>query len=501
LAIFGRKKPADETEPKTDAGPTESATVIQSPEKAARFFSHAKTVQETGNYEYAMALWLDGLRQDPFSMLGLESFFKAAASFLGENAKGPSKDTLRQFGGRGEVDRYLRALLDWGMEPESAVLAVRAAASAAQLKLAEPTYWLGERALVAILREKRPRKDLLVKMISVFSEVGAYDKAVEAGEAACRVDPSDGQLSAQVRNLAAQATMTKGGYDQTGQAGGFRANVRDLEKQRQIEEGERIVKTDETIDRLLKAAQEDYKSRPDDPAAINTFARRLIERGTDQDLALARQVLNKAFEETKQFRFRDIAGEVRLRIAQRNLDKYREAAEANPSDEKAQDNYRRAQAKYAEMEIEEFTAKVEAYPTDNKVKLDLGKRLFHAGKVDEAIPLLQRAQHDASRRVEAMYYLAQAFQRIDYTDEAINTYRNAVDAYKVATDEMGMSLRYGLLTALQTKAQNDRDLAAAEEADKLASTLAIQQFDYRDIRQRRDTLKKLINELKRGDAA
>ena len=40
---------------------------------------------------------------------------------------------------------------------------------------------------------------------------------------------------------------------------------------------------------------------------------------------------------------------------------------------------------------------------------------------------------------------------------------------------------------------------SAEEADKLASAIAIHQFNYKDIRARRDVLKKLIADLKRGD--
>ena len=62
-----------------------------------------------------------------------------------------------------------------------------------------------------------------------------------------------------------------------------------------------------------------------------------------------------------------------------------------------------------------------------------------------------------------------------------------------------MELRYGLLTSLQTKAETDRDLAVAEGADKLASAIAIQLISYRDVRARRDTIKKLMADLKKGD--
>jgi tetratricopeptide (TPR) repeat protein len=500
LALF-RKKDQDGGGGDGADKPKGPEPLRQNPEAAAKFFTHARTVDETGNYEYAMTLWLQGLRQDPFSMTGLDRFFDSCAKFLREGNKSPSKETVNQFSGKTEIDRYLTALLAWGMKPRDPSAAVRAAEAASKLNLGEATYWLGERALVPILEDKKPRKDLLVKMLAVFSSIGAYDKAVLAGEAAVRMDPSDGKLAAEVRNLAAQATMTAGGYDQTGQAGGFRANVKDLEQQRRLEEGERIVKTEETIDRLVRDAEDDYKRRPEDPPAINVYTKRLLERGRPEDLKRAREVLKVAFEKTKQFRFREMAGDIQLRQATAKLNQYKEAAEREGADDKAKQTYRLARAEYARMEIAEFVLRVENYPTDNGVKFELGKRYFETGEVDKAIPLFQKAQHDAKRRVDAMYYLAQSFQKIDYTDEAINTYRNAIDAYRIETDEMGLALRYGLLTALQTKAEKDRELPAAEEADKLASTIAIQQFDYRDIRTRRDTLKKLITDLKRGDAA
>ncbi len=470
------------------------------PVNAAKWFDRAQAVHETTNYEYAMQCWLSGLRQDPTSMRGLEEFFKSTAAFLTESGgKAPSKDTLKMFGGRSDVERFLVALLNWGIEPRDALLAVKAAEASAKLGLPEATFWIGERALVATATEKKPRKDLFIKLIEIFSKIGAYDRAVVAGEAAVKLDPSDGRLAADVRNLAAQATMTKGGYDQTGQAGGFRQNIRDADKQRQLEEQERIVKTDETLDRLVKQDEEDYRARPDDPAATLKYARRLMERSRPEDLKRALDVLKRAFEVTKQFRFREMQGDLILRGAAKKLGKYKDAAAAAPNDAKAQAQAKMAQAEYLRMEIEEYKLRVENYPTDLGMKFELGRRLFDAGDTDGAIALFQEAQQDAKRRVDALNYLGQAFTKIGWTDEAVHTYRQAIELYKIGTDETGMSLRYGLLSSLQTKAEADRDLAVAEEADRLASTIAVQQFNYKDIRTRRDALKKLIGELKRGD--
>jgi hypothetical protein len=293
--------------------------------------------------------------------------------------------------------------------------------------------------------------------------------------------------------------MAKGGYEQAGEAGGFRSNVRDLEKQRRLDESERIVKSEDTLDRLVNDAAEDYAKRADDPAAIMLYAKRLMERGRPEDEKRAREVLKRGYETTKQFRFRETEGVLKLRIAQRKLAKYRDDAEQAKGDAKAAELYKQAQAQYAAMEIEEFKLRVDNYPTDLGLKFELGKRYFGHGDTEQAIALFQQSQEDARHRVESLNYLGQAFHKIGWVDEAVHTFRKALESHKTPSDEMGMELRYGLLISLQSKAQSERDQAIAEEADQLASAIAVQQIGYRDVRARRDAIKKLIAELKRGE--
>jgi tetratricopeptide (TPR) repeat protein len=507
LALFGKKKPPEEgaapgggTEGSKGSAPGDGKFEVHA-DKARKFFEHAKAVHDATNYEYAMTLWLSGMRQDPTSMAGLEGFFTSAAQFLAAGKKSPSRDMLRQLSGRGDVERYLTGLLDWSLRPLDPALAVRAAENAAKLGLAEPAYWIGERAINAVARDKKPRKDLYLKLMGAFSKVGSFDKAVEAGEAAVRLDPLDGRLSAEVRNLAAQAAMSRGGFDQTGEAGGYRRNIRDAEKQRQLIEQEQIVKSDEAIDRLVAIAEGDYRSRPNDPAAVAVFIKRLRERGRPEDEKRAYQVATQAFEATKEFRFRQIAGEIKLRQAERKVNELSEKAAANPEDATAVDNARRARTRFVEMEVEELLERAKAYPTDLNVKHELARRFNVLGQYDEAIPLLQQSKEDAKLRVDALSQLGAAFLATGYIDEAVYTLREARQHHKIDNDELGLELQYKLLAALQTKAQTERELAAAEEADKIASSIMMQQFNYKDVRTRRDAIKKLIVELKRGDAA
>ncbi len=506
LALFKSKKEADPKAQADGAGAggggngaagTGEAGPQYSPDKANRFFEHARTVHETTNYEYAMQLWLQGLKQEPTSMRGLEGFWASAVAFT-SGGKAASKDTMRLFGGRSDVEKYVDALLQWGVKAMDPLLAVKATEAAAKLNMPEPTYWIGERAMGVAANEKKPRKELFLKLMEIFGKIGAYDKCVEAGNAAIRIDPSDGKLAAEVRNLSAQATMSRGGYDQTGQSGGFRQNIKNLDKQRQLEEADRIVQTEESIDRLIRDAKVNYDARPEDLPTITVYIQRLKQRGRPEDEKTARELALKTFETSKQFRFREIYGELRLRMASRKLAEYKLAAEKNATDAKAQAAYTQARLKFAEMEIEELKLRVEAYPTDLGLKYQLGKRDFELGNFDDAIALFQESQKDAKHRLDSLYCIGLAFQKKEWVDEAIHSFRQALELHKTHSDELGTSLRYSLMTALETKAGIDKDLSLAEEADKIASSIAIQQINYRDIRARRDSIKKLIGDLKRG---
>ncbi|MCA9279640.1 MAG: hypothetical protein H6815_10195 [Phycisphaeraceae bacterium] len=481
-------------EAEVDDGPI---TPVQSePDKAARFFEHAKTSHEAGNYEYAMQLWLRGMSFDPSDMNALESFFKAAAAFLRSGKKGVSKETTKVLDGKGPTNKFTLALLQWGIKPESASSAVRATDLSSKLGLPETTYWLGERAVNAVIRDKRPSVSRLKTLVASFGRVGAYDKAVETLGLAAQLDPNDSSLQNDMRNLAAQAAMSSGGYEDSDKEGGFRKNIRNLDEQRAMEEADKLTKTEDSLDRLVGMTASKYQENPDDLPAATNYAKRLIERGTEEDEANAFRVLSRAYEQSKEFRFRQMAGDLKLKRARRKLSDYRTAAEAPNASDQEKLYYAKAQRKYVEMEAEEFQLRVEAYSSDLTLKYELGKRYVELSQWNDAIPLFQASQRDPKVRISSMMLLGRCFFEIDWLDEAIQAFEEANENHKSTTDELSTEIRYNLLIALQKKASDTRDVNVAERADKIASSIALQQFDYRDIRERRNVIKALIKDLR-----
>lgn len=504
MAIFGKKKAEEQEGVNGAADASEAVDEAFSPKKAKAFFDRAKTVHDSTNYAYAMQLWLNGLRFEPVSMEGLNGFLTSAAAFhaeTGEDGKGKSVKALKEaragLTAKGRVGKYILALFDFGARPADLGAALRAGELASELGLRDAAKYVLRRAFELAAADKKQKKDNYVRLMDAFEAVEAYDLAVEAGNAGVRMDITDADLQNRVRNLGARATMSRGGFDEVGEEGGFRKNIRDATKQRQLEEAERISKTDEVKDRLVLQAEEEYRARPEDIPTIEKYGRALRERGKNTDELKAISLYTKAYKDTGQFKFRQMSGEIQVRRSRREVSRHKHAWEASPGDEGLREAFEKSRRALLELEINELELQVEKYPTELTLKYELGKRYFEVGKLQEAIEQFQLAQEDAKHRRGVLLYMARAFLALDgWLDEAIATYRRALEGLDDEKSDVGMEIRYGLMAALQRKAETERDLTSAEEADKLAGGIAIQSFGYKDIRERREAIKKLIGELK-----
>ncbi len=479
-----------------NGAPGSEAAIGFSPEKARKFFDYAQTMHEASNFPYAMTLWLQGLGQDPSSVKGLENFFRSAGAFLGDQQKKkPDKETVNAVSGRGEISKYLLALLEWSTNPREAKLAIKAVEIAAKFGLREPTVWLGRRAFAIAADDQRPREEHFRKLLEIFEKLGEYDLAVQAGEMATRINPADATLAARVKNLSAESTMSRGGFDST-EEGGFRKNIRNSDKQKALEEEEGVVKSDETIDRIVARAKAAWEERPEDNPSIIKYVKALIDRRKGDDEKVALDLLERTYERTREYRFREFADQIRLRQARWKAALAKKAAEQSPGDEAAQAASEAAQRQFAELRVQVGEGQVAAYPTDLSKKYELGRAYFDLERYEDAIGMFQEAQNDAKRRTEVLGYLGKAFQSIGWQDAAIDTYRKALESRPDMDDEITMDLRYGLMGALKEHAREQRDVEAADEAYKLASGIAMQNFNYRDIKEQRQEIKALLDELK-----
>ncbi len=494
MGLFDRFKSSKPEDDKAKAAKPAAGSLDFNPAKANSWFVHARNAQETGNIEYAITCWLSGMRFDPGNIGALEDFFKCAAQYRGESAsKAPTKDMVKALAGSTSVDKFLLSLLNWACKPNDGDLALKAAMSPAEIGLEGPAKWIGPKALELLARDPKPKKDHFIRLMEAMAKFKLYDVALRAGEIALKLDPTDIGLGTDVKNMAAQATMSKGGYENTGDAGAFRGNLRDADKQKRMEEEGRVVRGADAATNMVEATKAEYLGAIQDRALIRKYIEALLNRQAPGDEQAAIAVLDKAFKDTQEYRFRQMGGDLKIKLGRRELKPLREAADAG--DEATKAKYEAAVAKQLELEISEYSSRVQAYPTDLIVKYELALRYIEVGRHNEAIEQLQLAKSDGRNKMRVLLAMGRSFVAIGWADEAVDTFRQALEGQ--ADLEPGtLDLRYELMCALQMRAEKDRDVAAAEEASAIASKIAQQQFGYKDIRQRREAIKALITQLK-----
>lgn len=495
LAWFSRKKEDGEGGDETGGD-----GLAVDPLKARPWFDRAKVTADTRNYEYAITCYLTGIKWDPTNLEMHENLLEVAGVFRSSGGKPASSKDIKGVMGdkKRPIDKFVGAELAWVRDAMNPALALKAMQAANEVGLSEVAYWIGERGMRAAAHHKKPTKAMFVSLMNEFETCGGWDKAVECGHAAMRLDNTDSKLEGHVRNLSAQATMDRGRYDEgVNEEGGFRSSIKDAEAQKAITEEDSLAVGEEAEARRLARAREAWEEKPTATDRIQKFAELLRKSGKEDLEKEAIKVYYRGYKDTDEYRFRMLAGDIQLMLDRRRLRKLEARAEETeaPEDrEKAEE----ARVVLLQKEAQEYQERTENYPTDLGLRFELGKRLYALKQFDEAIPVLQLAAQDARFRAKTQHLIGKCFLEKEWFDEAVESLREATNAYEIKDDDRHLEMRYDLMDALERYANDNDDLDAAEEANKIASGIALKQLNFRDIGARRDTLRALVKKLKKG---
>ena len=245
----------------------------------------------------------------------------------------------------------------------------------------------------------------------------------------------------------------------------------------------------------MERAKSDWEEDPLNQNNIAKYADLLRKEGDDDHDKEAIRVLLEGFKRSKQYRFRMMAGDVKLAMERRKLRALREKAESGGLEEDLA-KVQQFEMKLKEAELAEYAERVEKYPTDLRLKYDYGKRLFDIERYDEAIPVFQDAMDDARNKASTAHYIGLCFLKQDWVEEAVESLRSAVDMYELKDDEVHLGMRYDLMEALAKQAEENDDLETAEEAFSIARGIAMKKLNFREIKSYRDRLRELVKKLK-----
>jgi tetratricopeptide (TPR) repeat protein len=512
VALFGRKKPVDGSDsgasgggakppggsdngaPADDSGGKSDFT--PEPAKARKWFEHARTAADSSNFEYALTCFANGLKFDPEDMAAHQNMYESAVRLHGRGGKPAAGRDIRAIEGPGAVEKFAAAEFAWMRDLTNAGAALKLIQTAVKAEQREFGRWFAPKLLNVLMKQKKPSKGDYLAAMASLTQVGAWEQALHCGSLALQLDPTDAALSAELKNISAQRAMDQGGYEEAaGQEGGFRKFVRDEEKQRELDEAESLSGAGSSEERNLLRAKKAYDENPVVPENIHRYAQLLKKPGTPEAEEQAYQVYMKGFRDTREYRFKMAASDIKLAQGERNVRALEERAAASPDDLEMREQLDAARRELLTYRGAEFAERESKYPTDRAIKFQRGEIEFALGNYDSAMAAFQQAKDEPKLRVRAGLALGQCFAAEGWHKEAVSEYKEAIEAIDATQKDRELDIRYHLMVSLIALAREERSIDLAKEALDICSSIARRDITFRDIRDRRKEIDTLVREL------
>ncbi|MEM1208783.1 MAG: tetratricopeptide repeat protein [Planctomycetota bacterium] len=477
------------------------------PRKASRFFDHAETVADARNFDYAVRLYANGLLHDPDNLAKHEALHDAGKRRKAlANGKPAGMFEGNKFGSN-SAGKMAHAARIAAMDPLNPKLlrdlmkhCVTLDEEFDALHMGDVAYWAGDLAMEFNTQQKKPDRGVYKDLCALFPKIGRFDRAVEACRYLLRMKPDDGDLQKLLKDLEAENTMQKAGYSdgKKVEEGGFRQFVRDADKQTALEQDDSVSQLKTRADEIIERRRAEYEEDPEDIDKLAKLVQALVAKEQPETEEEAMRLLEEAHERTGQYRYKVQQGDVRIKQLNRDLRAARNALTQKRDDPALKEQYQQAVKRKLVFEIKEYSERVKKYPTDLALKYELGRRMYQAGKIEEAISLLQEAKRDPKHRAVCHQYLGECYLKKGWLDEAVDTLREGKEAHRIPDDKLAKELLYLQASAELQLAERDKNLETAKAAQQTASSLLQMDIKYKDIQQLVNKVRELANNLREG---
>lgn len=431
---------------------------------------------QTGNYDYAIEMYLQGLAIDPDARDAHQALREISLKRKASGGKDLGMLAKMKIKGKGkdDVETLLRAerLMAYNPgDPDNMLDLMKAAHKGG---FYDTVVWIGAILLRANNELKSPDVKKFIAARDIYVDLGLWRQAVDACQFAYNVQPDNMELQRIVKDLGAKVTLEQGGYEK---GGSFRDSVKDMAGQKKLMDQDMDIRDADVIARQIRDAEAEYAAQPEEAGKLAKLVDILVKSESMENENRAIELLQSWYEKTKQFRFRFSLGKIKLQQLKRQERAERQRVKENPNNEQVRKEYLQFLKEKSEEELKEFQLASEAYPTDMSLKFEMGVRLFALNRAQESIALLQQARSDPKLRVEAATYLGRAFLISGFVDEAVDTLKLTLEEYELRGDARSKEIFYWYGHAQEQKG----DVAGAL---KSYSQLVQWDFNYRDVQAR-----------------
>ena len=272
-----------------------------------------------------------------------------------------------------------------------------------------------------IIYKANPRdRGIAFQMGDAYTQAGLNEKAQGVYEDMLRARPNDPEVLQLLKNVTARHTLDEGGYEALADgSGSYRDILKDKEEAVQLEQANRVVKSDDHTQNLINEYEAALQKEPNNRKRLRDLAE-LYAQKKDFDRALSYYERIRAMEGGTDPSLEKV-------IADTSLKKFEYLK--SQLDTAAPDYEQRlaeTDAQKQAFQLEECRKRAEKYPTDLQIRFELGQLYFNAGKVSEAIQEFQKAQNNPQRRLASIMYLGRCFAKRGMNDLAARKIQEAL---------------------------------------------------------------------------
>lgn len=450
-------------------------------EKAKAFFTRAEEVASTDNFDYAIDLYLEGLKQSPDALEdGHAPLRKLALIRQGKGGKKPSMmDQFKHSGGKTPLDQLLNAVYLMAKDPDNLGHLEKVLKACVAGKYRRTGEWIAQLLFDANRANPKPSFAIYVLLKDCYRQLEFYTQAVTACQLALELKPQDDALTNELRDLSANMTMEKGKY---GKAATFRESIQNKDYQDRLQSQDAVVKSENVKQRTLSEARRQYQQAPTSTTNILQLSEALMDMATEPAYTEAIALLNQSYATTKDFTFQRKMYELEIKGLQTSIRRIQESLHGQPAQGSKAQELAQLTSQLDQKELEYFRNCADNYPTDMRFKYEHGRCLIKTKQFDQAIPLFQDSRNDPRLKTASIDKIGLCFLLKGWYEDAIDIFNEALKECHAQDNAIAKDIRYNLARAYEASNQTAK---AIEFYRKLAQT----DFSYKDVSQRLDKLR------------
>jgi len=452
----------------------ESGEILVDPDA---LFLRGKEAADSGNYDYAIALFLDIIKAHPEHMKSRRALRGCTVARFTE--KGKSAKLSGFFGG---LKYWLLAKLP-GLKAQTVIDACE-------------RYLVGDPTSIGILcrlakayekqglldaaadtlefaRQRDPDNLTVLRLLGeTCRKKGEYEKSVRCFSEIVQKKPADRNAAHRMQEISAEWHLKRSHMEE---AKDFTEIIKDKDAAQELMDKERIARTtDEKLSQIRKE-QERVKEDRSDPKRWRDLGRAFFQA---EQFDKAEKAFAEEFRLSKRYEARERLGNARLRRLRQAEQKAIEEAEKSGQAPALVAKAREITRLRRDFAIKEYSFRREHHPTDLSLAWELGKQYFERqqeGDIEAAIKQFQEAKNDAGLKHHAQLMLARCFamrpQTLDMAKDALVQGLNEIEDVRF---DIGKEMTYEL-------AGVEEKLGARDEATKLYKKLYAMDASYRDV--------------------